>query len=62
MEEKLFKQDAKQIVDLAFDQKLFKDNVTRDDMNCFEELIDFLLSTRYESYKRVNKLLEKLDK
>lgn len=62
MEEKLFKQDAKQIVDLAFDQKLFKDNVTRDDMNCFEELIDFFLSTRYESYKRVNKLLEKLDK
>lgn len=60
MDENIFKQDAKQIVDLAFNQKLFKDEVTRDIMNTFEELINFLLSTRYESYKRTDKLLESL--
>jgi len=62
MDEKIFKQDAKQIVDLVFDKKLFKDEITRDDMNAFEELIDFLLSSRYESYKRAEKLLENLKK
>ena len=62
MDDKIFKQDAKQIVDLAFDKKLFKDEITRDDMNTFEELIDFLLSSRYESYKRAEKLLETLKK
>ena len=60
MEEKIFKQDAKQIVDLAFDKKLFKDEITRDDMTALEELIDFLLSSRYESYIRAEKLLESL--
>ena len=58
MDENIFKQDVKQIVDLEFDKKLFKDEITRDDMNAFEELIDFLLSSRYESYKRAEKLLE----
>jgi hypothetical protein len=62
MDEMIFKQDAKQIVDLAFDNKLFKDEVTRDDMNSFEELINFLLSSRYESYKRVDNLLSRLEK
>jgi hypothetical protein len=62
MDEMIFKQDAKQIVDLAFDNKLFKDKVTRDDMNSFEELINFLLSSRYESYKRVDNLLGRLEK
>ena len=56
MDEKIFKQDAKQIVDLAFDTKLFKDEVTRDNMNSFEDLIGFLLKSRYESYKRAEAL------
>ena len=62
MDEKIFKQDAKQIVDLAFNEKLFKDDITRDDMNSFEELINFLLSSRYESYKRAEKLFGSLKK
>ena len=62
MDEHLFKQDAKQIVDLAFDKKLFKDEITRDDMNGFEELIDFLLSSRFESYKRAEELFDSLRK
>jgi len=60
MEEKMFKSDAKQIVDLCFNNKLFKDNVTRDDMTVFEELITFLLQSRFESYKRVEELFSKI--
>ena len=62
MEEKIFKQDAKQIVDLVFNNKLFKEEITRDDMNRFEELMDFLLSSKFESYKRMEKLLKDLGK
>lgn len=62
MDENIFKTDAKQIVDLAFDNKLFKDEITRDDMNGFEELIDFLLSSRYESYKRKDRFIKSLQK
>jgi hypothetical protein len=61
MEELIFKQDAKQIVDMAFDKKLFKDEITRDDMNGFEDLISFLLSSRFESYKKCEELLKKLN-
>lgn len=60
MDEKIFKQDAKTIVDLAFDSNLFKDSVTRDNMKTFEELIDYMLSSRFESYKRAEKLLKDL--
>lgn len=62
MENIIFKNDAKQIVDMAFDNKLFKDNITRDDMNSFEDLIQFLLQSRYESYVRVNYLMERIEK
>ncbi len=37
LEEKAFRADAKSIVDLAFDGKLFKDHLTRDDFNQFED-------------------------
>lgn len=61
MEEKIFKADAKQMVDMAFDNKLFKDEITRDDMNGFEDLIQFLLQNRFESYQRVEKLMAKIE-
>ena len=41
MDEKHFKNDAKQIVDLIHDTKLFKEDVTRDGMNSFEEFFSF---------------------
>jgi hypothetical protein len=62
MEDKIFKTDAKQIVDMIFDNKLFKDEVTRDNMNGFEDLIQFLLQSRYESYLRCEKLFKSLEK
>ena len=60
MEDKTFKNDAKQIVDMCFDNRLFKETITRDDMNGFEELITFLLQSRFESYKRITSLMEKV--
>lgn len=62
METKIFKTDAKQIVDMAFNNKLFKDSITRDDMNGFEELIQFLLESKFESYKRVQSLIDRIEK
>lgn len=62
MEDKIFKNDAKSITDMAFNNKLFKDELTRDDFNAFEDLIEYLLRTRYESYIRINKLTERIKK
>ena len=62
MEKQIFKSDAKQIVDLFFETKLFKEDVTRDDMNETENLVQFLLESRFDSYVRINKLTERIDK
>jgi len=62
MEEHIFKMDAKTIVDLAFDNKLFKDHITRDDFNAFEDLISFMLQSRFESYKKLEDILGKVGK
>ena len=62
MEDKIFKADAKQIVDMVFNHKLFKDHITRDDMNGFEDLIQFLLQSRFESYQRIEKLMQRIEK
>jgi hypothetical protein len=60
MDKEIFKRDAKTIVDLSFNNKLFKDEVTRDDMDKFEDLLSYLLQSKYESYKRAEELLKKL--
>lgn len=62
MDDKIFKQDAKQMVDMMFDSNLFHDNVTRDNMNTFEELIRFLLQSKFDSYMRLEKLKESVKK
>jgi len=61
MEDKIFKADAKQIVDMAFNNKFFKDELTRDDFNAFEEFILFLLQSRFESYVKLEKLMSRID-
>ena len=62
MDDKIFKQDAKQMVDMMFDSNLFHDNVTRDNMNTFQDLIQFLLQSKFDSYKRLEKLNESVKK
>lgn len=62
MTENQFKQDAKSIVDLAFDTKIFKEDVTRDEMTAFEGLISFILQSKFESYNKAKDLLDRLNK
>jgi len=62
MEEKIFKNDAKQIVDLAFNSKLFKDDLTRDDFNSFEDLIQFLLQSRFDNIKKAEAFFDDISK
>lgn len=62
MDEKYFKNDAKQMVDVMFDTKLFKEDVTRDDMNGFEDLIQYLLQSRFDSYVKIKELFDKTKK
>lgn len=54
---KLFKNDAKSIVDALFDAKLFKDNVTRDDMNTTEEFICDMMDSKFKQHQKRKKNL-----
>lgn len=60
-EESLFGHDAKRIVDLFFESKLFKEDVTRDQMNEVEKFVCYLLDHRYYSKKRADKLMESIN-
>ena len=61
MEDKIFKQDAKQIVDMVFDAKLFKDELTRDNLNSIEDIIQFMLQSRFDSYQKLDKLTKSIE-
>jgi hypothetical protein len=60
MDEKYFKQDAKQIVDQLFDSKMFISNLTRDDLNSIEDLIGYLMQSRFDSCLRIHHLAERI--
>ena len=62
MEKNYFKQDAKQIVDMLFDNKIFREDVTRDDLNAVENHINFLLDSKFDSHLRLEKLVKKIEK
>lgn len=49
---KIFKQDAKSIVDTLFETKIFRNDLTRDELNTIEEMVDYMMSSRYDSIKR----------
>jgi len=59
---KAFKQEAKAIVDGFYDGKLFKDNITRDDMNKVEEFITDMMNTRFEAQMRTENLYRSIEK
>ena len=60
MTENYFKQDVKRIVDMLFDSKSFHAQITRDDMNAVEDLLCYLLQSKYDSYIRCTSLLQKI--
>lgn len=62
MTDKSFKQDAKTLIDSMFETKMFNSNITRDDMNDFENYIEFVLKSNFEVYIRMMELAKKLEK
>lgn len=62
MEDKIFNDNAKQMVDIMFNTKLFKEDITRDDMAGFEDLIQYLLKYKFESYVKVEKFNQSVKK
>lgn len=62
MEDKIFKQDAKSIVDMLFDAKLFKEQITRDDLNSVEDFVGDAMNSRFNSYLKIKSLMDKLVK
>lgn len=61
MTEQIFKQDAKNITDSLFETKIFKDNITRDDMNAFEDYISFTLQSKYNVYRKCEELCKQIE-
>ncbi len=62
MEKKRFKQHAKILTDSLFDNKLFKEEITRDDMNAIEEYIVFCLESNFNSYVKIKIITDKINK
>lgn len=58
---RIFKQDAKSIVDTLFETKIFRDDLTRDELNSIEEMLDYFLSSRYDSILRAEKLFKQIN-
>lgn len=55
-----YQQRAKHLVDLLFDKGLFKESVSRDDMQAVEDLIAFEYQSSADSVERAVKLLQKI--
>lgn len=59
---KRFRQDAKVMVDSLFDGKIFKDGITRDDMNLTEDYIFEMMTNSFDSHLKCQKLIESINK
>jgi len=56
MEEKIeeyYQNRAKELIDCMFDTKIFKDEITRDDMKSFEDLVAF----NYQCFSNSNRMM-----
>lgn len=62
MEYKYFQKDAKEVVDMLFDANVFKEKFTREDLAPVDDLIEFLLQSKFDSYKRGQELLKILER
>jgi len=61
MENPFFKQEAKMIVDMLFETKCFKEDITRDHMNETEAFISEMMDTRYRTHLKLKNLTEKIN-
>lgn len=56
------KQESKTIVDTLFDNKLFRNDLTRDELNSIEEYIDYSMNSRLNSHLKFRDLADKIQK
>jgi len=61
MTEEIFKQDAKVIVDVLFESKSFKDHITRDNMSELQNIIEYMLSSKFKSYLKMKDLQNRIN-
>lgn len=62
MKPEYFKQEAKTIVDGFFDAKLFKEEITRDDMNRVQTFIAEMMQMKFEFVERAKELHDEITK
>ena len=55
-----FKNDAKQIIDMLFDNKIFIPTLTRDELNATEEFIEYSMQSRFDTHLKAEKLFSKI--
>jgi len=62
MTEVNFKNDAKQIVDMLFDNKIFRDDITRDFLNGTEDYLAYAMWSRFDSHQKAKDLFDRIQK
>lgn len=62
MTKEYFKNDAKQIIDLLFDNKIFIPTLTRDELNLTEEFIAYSMQSKFDCHLKAEKLFSKIKK
>lgn len=60
LRDKFYQKEGKRIVDHLFDIKVFNDNLTRDDLQCVEDLIAFYLDSTAHTATRATELTMRL--
>lgn len=60
-ENEIFQQDAKSIVNMLFEGKIFRDGITRDDMNFIQNYIEQSLESRFQLYLSGQKFLKTIE-
>lgn len=59
--QEIFRNDSKQIVDMLYEGGLFAKKIKRSDMDVLENYICDMMDSRFESYKKMEKLLEDIE-
>ena len=57
-----FKTDAKSIVDMLFDTKCFREDITRDSLDGVEEFISYAMESKFDMRQRAKELFDKIDR
>lgn len=58
--EPFYQMRAKEIIDSMYDNKVFSEKMTRDDMQGYEDLIAFLFQSNAKSVRKSTELAQKL--